>query len=98
MLENVPRILPEGLCAEIDCASWDLPPVFKWLVGAGNLKPNDMATTLNAGIGMVVICSEASKDVLKGSFEGSGESVYEIGRITKGDDPVKLSNQDTAWA
>lgn len=99
LLENVPRVLPESVTAEIDCAAWTLPPVFKWLIDAGNLKPSDMATTLNAGIGMIVICSPESKDALIKSFESTGESVYEIGRITaKSDEPVKLLNMDTSWS
>ncbi len=98
LIENVPRVLPEGLSAEIDCTSWELPPVFKWLIKAGNLKPNDMGTTLNAGIGMVVIAAAAHKDALIKSFEDSGETVYEIGKITKGDEPVILNNAESAWS
>lgn len=98
LIENVPRVLPEGLCAEIDCAQWDLPPVFKWLVKAGNLKPGDMATTLNAGLGMVVIVSAAHKDALVQSFESTGESVFEIGTIKKADEPVILLNAESSWS
>ncbi len=96
--ENVPRVIPEGMSARIDCATWDLPPVFKWLIEAGNLKPSDMATTLNAGIGMVVVADPAQKDALIESFEASGETVYEIGVIEKGDTPVVLDNSETAWS
>ena len=97
LIENVPRVLPNGLSAEIDCAQWDLPPVFKWLVKAGNLKPGDMATTLNAGVGMAVIVSAAHKDALVKSFEDTGESVFEIGTIKKADEPVVLLNAESSW-
>lgn len=96
--ENVPRVIPEGLSARIDCAAWDLPPVFKWLIEAGNLKPSDMATTLNAGIGMVVIADAAHKDALIEKFKVHGETVYELGTIESGDTPVILDNAETSWA
>ena len=99
--ENVPRVIPDGLCAEIDTASWVLPPVFRWLLEAGNLKPHDMATTLNAGIGMVVVCAPEKVKELQASFEKSGETVYTIGKITKrdvSDKKVKLLNADKSWA
>lgn len=98
LIENVPRVLPQGLSAEIDCTSWDLPPVFKWLVETGNLKASDMGTTLNAGIGMVVIVKADQKDTVKTSFENSGETVFEIGTITKNDEPIVLNNTESAWS
>jgi phosphoribosylformylglycinamidine cyclo-ligase len=98
LLENVPRVLPDDVCAEIDTASWELPPVFKWLAKAGDLKPSDLATTLNTGIGMIVICDPADKEALIASFESTGETVYELGRITaREDEAVKLLNMDTHW-
>jgi len=81
--ENVPRVLPDDLAAVIDCAAWELPPVFQWLKEAGNLKPMDLATTLNTGIGMAVICPAAHKDELRAVFESHGEQVFEIGKIQK---------------
>lgn len=96
--ENVPRVIPEGLCARIDCSSWELPPVFKWLIKVGNLKPSDMATTLNAGIGMVVIAKAGSEGALIEKFESHGETVYTLGRIEKGEQKVVLDNAETSWA
>ena len=98
LIENVPRVLPKGLSAEIDCESWDLPPVFKWLIETGNLKASDMGTTLNAGIGMIIIVDAEKKDNVKTSFETSGETVYEIGVITKNDKPIILNNAEKAWS
>ena len=98
--ENVPRVLPQDLAAVIDCAAWDLPPVFQWLKDAGNLKPMDLATTLNTGIGMVIICPSESKDTLIKSFESHGDKVFEIGKITKrneSDHNISFSNIDAAW-
>lgn len=97
LLENVPRMMPKGLCAEIDCTAWELPSVFKWLMEAGNLNANDMGTTLNAGIGMVVAVPKAYKDAVRTSFEENGERVYEIGRVTKGGAPIVLRNAEECW-
>jgi len=98
LIENVPRVLPENVCAEIDCRSWDLPPVFKWLIEKGNLTPQDVGTTLNAGIGMVVIVSADQKDALIAQFQSTGETVFEIGHITSGNQPVVLKNAKTSWS
>jgi len=98
--ENVPRVLPDDLTAIIDCAAWDLPPVFRWLKEAGNLKPMDLATTLNTGIGMAVICSESHKAQLINSLESHGEKVFEIGKIQKrngSDHNIVFENLDHAW-
>ena len=97
LLENVPRMMPKGLSAQIDCAAWELPPVFKWLMEAGNLNANDMGTTLNAGIGMVVAVPKAYKDAVRTSFEENGERVYEIGRVMKGNAPIVLQNAEECW-
>lgn len=99
LLENVPRVLHDDVSAVIDVARWELPPIFKWLREAGNLKPSDLASTLNTGIGMVVICDADAKDALVESFEGNGETVFEIGRITKrnGSDLLLLENLDEVW-
>ncbi|NCT41556.1 MAG: phosphoribosylformylglycinamidine cyclo-ligase [Alphaproteobacteria bacterium] len=98
--ENVPRVLPEGCAAVIDCAAWELPPVFQWLKEAGNLKPMDLATTLNTGIGMAVICPAEHRDALISVFESHGEQVFEIGRIQKrdaSDQNISFENLDESW-
>ena len=84
----MPRVLPEGLSARIDCAAWELPPVFKWLIEAGNLKPSDMATTLNAGIGMVVVAGAEHKDALIEKLKG--HNVFFLARR-------QLNNQEVIY-
>lgn len=80
LTENVPRMLPKHLAAEIDAAAWQLPPVFRWLKRAGNVEAAEMARTFNTGIGMVAVVGAADVDrVLK---EWSGETVYAIGKLT----------------
>ncbi len=98
-VENVPRALPDNLQAVIDCSAWELPPVFQWLKANGDLSPMDLATTLNAGIGMIIICDKNSKTELIKSFQQSGETVFEIGHIAgrNNDDAIILENLETAW-
>lgn len=57
LLENIPRVLPDGLGVTINCMAWTLPPVFGWLAAQGNIPAADMVRTFNCGIGMVVVVS-----------------------------------------
>lgn len=97
--ENVPRILPEGLNARIDVSAWDLPAVFKWLAEAGQLSHRDLASTFNCGIGMIVICKPEYADAIADSLTGSGETVYRIGAVERGEGASHcvLDNMDQAW-
>ncbi len=79
--ENIPRVLPAGLTAEISATSWDLPPLFKWLQAQGNITHNEMYRTFNCGIGMVVIMAKADAAAAKQLLQESGETVYEIGTV-----------------
>jgi phosphoribosylamine--glycine ligase/phosphoribosylformylglycinamidine cyclo-ligase len=85
-LENVPRILPEGLTAEIDVAAWALPPVFRWLMKEGNVEPREMAKTFNCGIGMVLVAAPEHADevthLLARSIDGA--AVHKIGCLVEG--------------
>ncbi|KAK4196156.1 phosphoribosylglycinamide synthetase [Triangularia verruculosa] len=98
LTENVPRMLPKHLSAEIDVAAWELPPVFKWL--AESVEPAEMGRTFNTGIGMVVaVAAESVEGVIKG-LEEAGEKVYTLGKLTKrpeGGNGCELRNLES-WA
>jgi phosphoribosylformylglycinamidine cyclo-ligase len=79
--ENVPRVLPAGLTAEISANSWTLPPLFQWLQAQGNIADKEMYKTFNCGIGMVVIVAQADVEEAKKVLESKGETVYQIGEI-----------------
>lgn len=79
--ENVPRVLPAGLTAEISASTWTLPPLFQWLQKQGNIADNEMYKTFNCGIGMVVIVAQADAAEAKKALEAKGETVYQIGQI-----------------
>lgn len=81
--ENVPRMLPKHLAAEIDVAAWTLPPVFQWLKRAGNVSATEMGRTFNTGIGMVAVASRESVGQLVQELEAAGEKVYTIGTLVE---------------
>jgi phosphoribosylformylglycinamidine cyclo-ligase len=83
-VENVPRVLPEHVCAEIDAGAWELPAVFRWLAHAGGVAPDEMGRTFNCGIGMVAICDAAKADEAAAILRHAGEAVHAIGRIVSG--------------
>ncbi|KAJ2786088.1 hypothetical protein H4R18_000120 [Coemansia javaensis] len=98
--DNVPRVLPAGVSAEIDAAAWELPPVFRWLKSAGAISPDEMARTFNCGIGMVlVVAADAAPSVLA-ALAASGEQAYAIGRLVASPSPhesrATVANTD-AW-
>lgn len=82
ILENVPRMLPESLTAEIEFGSWQMPPVFQWLKTNGNVAPSEMCRTFNSGVGMV-IAVEASKADAVLSALAANEAVFKIGRLVR---------------
>jgi phosphoribosylformylglycinamidine cyclo-ligase len=85
LTENLPRILPEGLGAEIDLATWDLPPVFDWLQKSGGMSRAEMLRTFNCGIGLVAVVAPDANDEIRAALENAGETVHEIGRVEAGE-------------
>jgi len=83
LTENVPRMLPSHLAAEIDVALWQLPPVFKWLKTAGNVAAAEVARTFNSGIGMVAVVSPENSQRVISELEAAGETVYTIGKLAR---------------
>ncbi len=79
--ENVPRVLPANVVADIDSKSWELPKLFKWLQEQGNVAEQEMYRTFNCGIGMVVIVATADADKAISQLQEAGEAVTKIGVI-----------------
>ena len=79
--ENIPRVLPDGLTAEISKTSWMLPPLFQWLQAQGNITHSEMYKTFNCGIGMAVIVAQEHAAQAIALLQANGETVYEIGFI-----------------
>jgi phosphoribosylformylglycinamidine cyclo-ligase len=84
LTENLPRVLPDGLGAEIDLGAWNLPPVFGWLARTAGLSEAELLKTFNSGIGMIAVVAADRADALADVLREAGETVSVIGRITAG--------------
>ncbi|WP_143416186.1 phosphoribosylformylglycinamidine cyclo-ligase [Geobacillus sp. E263] len=84
-IENIPRMLPKGLGAEIDYGSWPIPPVFDLLQEKGNLLRRDMFSIFNMGIGMVLAVDSEMIHPVIARLEELGEKAYLIGRVKQGE-------------
>lgn len=84
-IENLPRMLPEGLGVEIDNGSWPVPPIFSFIQEKGQLKAEEMFNVFNMGIGFVLAVKEDDLvDVIR-ELEQDGEKAFLIGRVQKGE-------------
>jgi len=81
LLENLPRVLPEGSKAVVDTNSWQLPAVFQWLQKQGNVEESEMLRTFNCGIGMVVCVAEADAQRTIELLNAQGETAWRLGQI-----------------
>ncbi|MDQ0230217.1 phosphoribosylformylglycinamidine cyclo-ligase [Metabacillus malikii] len=83
-IENIPRMLPEGLNAEIDLGSWPIPSIFDFLKEKGNLNSHDMYNVFNMGIGFVLAVKEELVEGVINTLAKNGERSYVIGRVNQG--------------
>ncbi|MBB6260196.1 phosphoribosylformylglycinamidine cyclo-ligase [Paenochrobactrum gallinarii] len=81
--DNIPRVLPEGLAAEVDLTSIDVPAVFSWLAKVGGVEMHEMLRTFNCGIGMIVVVTPEKADEVTKILEQQGEKVAKLGRMVK---------------
>ena len=88
--ENVPRMIPDGLCARLDRAALRIPPVFALLQRLGGVSERDMFNTFNMGVGMMLIASRDTADAALDALRAAGEDAYVAGEIVPGDDKVTL--------
>jgi phosphoribosylformylglycinamidine cyclo-ligase len=83
LLENVPRVLPEHMVAQLDGKAWHTPALFDWLREMGNIAPHEMYRTFNCGIGMVVVVSKHDEASALEQLNAAGERATVIGTIRK---------------
>jgi phosphoribosylformylglycinamidine cyclo-ligase len=81
LLENIPRVLPEGLAAHLGKGSWPQTELFAWLQRTAAISDHEMNRTFNNGIGMAVVVDAANAPATAQTLRSSGETVYEIGVI-----------------
>jgi phosphoribosylformylglycinamidine cyclo-ligase len=87
--DNLPRILPPGTGAVIRRASWEVPPIFRWLAATGRVADDEMLRAFNMGIGLVIACAAGDADVVLDRLRAGGEmGAVAIGAVRTGDGAV----------
>ena len=84
LTENLPRVLPEGLGAEIDLTAWRLPPVFAWLNEVAGMEQAELLKTFNCGIGLILVVEAGREAALSALLAEAGETVIPLGSVTEG--------------
>ena len=90
--ENIPRCIPDGLCAKINKSAIKVPAIFHLLQREGNIPERDMYNTYNMGVGMALIVSKDTVEAAKEALAGEGVEAYVIGEIIAGEDKVLLED------
>jgi len=86
LLDNVPRILQEGLSARMEKAAWTLPPLFQWLQQEGQVADTEMHRVFNCGIGMVIVVAADQAAAITATLQEQGETVFDLGQIVRQED------------
>jgi phosphoribosylformylglycinamidine cyclo-ligase len=90
ILENLPRVLPEGVGARVHRDSWSLPPVFEWLQAGGNIEEREMMRTFNCGVGMILVVAPEHSASALNHLEALGLAGWEVGAISDATVGVEL--------
>lgn len=98
LLENIPRILPDGLHAHVDADAWQQPRLMAFLQAQGHIEPEEMARTFNCGIGMAVVVPEAEVASVTAALEDAGETVHRIGHIAAGEKGCTVTGSIETWS
>ena len=98
LLENIPRVLPDGTHAVVDADAWEQPRLMAFLQAQGAIEPEEMARTFNCGIGMAVIVAADAADAVAAALHAAGETVHAIGHITAGERGCTVSGSADAWS
>ncbi|WP_310468765.1 phosphoribosylformylglycinamidine cyclo-ligase [Sphingomonas sp.] len=97
LLENIPRVLPDGCHARVDAGAWELPSLFAQLQDGGSVAAEEMARTFNCGIGMVAIVDADDAEEVAAKLTRAGETVHSIGRIEAGPRGCTVSGLAESW-
>ncbi len=98
LLENVPRVLPEGLHARIDAGAWQQSRLMAFLQAQGNIEPAEMARTFNCGIGMVLAVAADDVAGVTADLVAAGETVHVIGAIEPGQRGCTVQGSAEDWS
>ena len=98
LLENIPRVLPQGAHAEVEADGWDQPGLMAFLQAQGNIEPGEMARTFNCGVGMVLAVDPANAEIVRTRLEDAGETVLAVGRIVEGEKGCTVRGSAGTWS
>jgi phosphoribosylformylglycinamidine cyclo-ligase len=99
-VDNIPRVLPQGLSVALDLDRVPVAPVFKWLSAAGKIGEHEMLRTFNCGVGMIAILDPGAADTACAQFAAKGDTAVRLGEVVKdsGDPKVQFRGRlDLAW-
>ncbi|ANU08382.1 phosphoribosylformylglycinamidine cyclo-ligase [Paraurantiacibacter namhicola] len=97
LLENLPRVLPDGARAMVDADAWQQPGLMRFLQQQGNIDPAEMARTFNCGVGMVLAVDEANVAAVTERLTEAREEVVRIGHIEAGEKGCSVSGSAGTW-
>lgn len=98
LLENIPRVLPQGAHAVIDADAWEQPGLMGFLQNEGNITPGEMARTFNCGIGMVLAITPALAAEVAAELAAAGEQVFTVGSIVEGQRGCTVRGSAGSWS
>ncbi len=98
LLENLPRVLPQGARAVVDADSWEQPRLMAFLQAQGNIEPGEMARTFNCGVGMVLAVTPDKVDTVTSALSEAGETVFRIGEIVEGQRGCTVKGSAGTWS
>ncbi|NMA54018.1 MAG: phosphoribosylformylglycinamidine cyclo-ligase, partial [Bifidobacterium sp.] len=82
-IENIPRMIPDGLATRIELGSWPVPPIFDVIERAGNVEHTEMFNIFNMGVGMVLAVAADRADEAMALLSGNDEPAYRIGAVVR---------------
>ena len=88
--ENIPRSIPDGLCAKIEKSAVKVLPIFKLIAEKGNISEHDMFNTFNMGVGMSIVVDKNDAETALAVLRENGEDAYVIGEIVESEDKIEL--------
>ena len=98
LLENMPRVLPEGAHAVMEADAWPQPALMAFLQAQGGIEPEEMARTFNCGIGMVVVVAADEAEPVSAALTAAGETVFRIGAVEAGDRGCTVRGSGETWS
>ena len=90
LTENLPRVIPDNLNAQIDLKSWQFPAIFDWLQSNGNVSQADMLITFNCGVGMVICVAAEDEVATLNLLAELGETAFVMGEIIAGEGKAEV--------